>query len=113
METAQKFDEDPINSPDTGSNSLNSSMNLSMLNGSLEIKGSISLNLEDTLAFIDALTYEERITQVTKLCQEKSDDFFGDCDAMQLIRSELSYNGHSVKYLQDGSESEMLEDFME
>jgi hypothetical protein len=57
-------------------------MNYSMLNGSLEIKGSVSLNLEDTLAFVDALTYEERIRTVTQLCQEKSDDLFGHFDAM-------------------------------
>lgn len=88
-------------------------MNLSMLNGSLEIKGSISLNLEDTLAFIDALTYEERIENVTKLCKQKSDELFGENDAMQLIKSELSYNGHAAKYLLEGSESEMLQDFLE
>lgn len=88
-------------------------MNLSMLNGSLEIKGSVSLNLEDTLAFIDALSYDERISAVTKLCQEKSDDLFGKLDGMQLIKNELIYNGHAAKYLEEGSESEMLEEFME
>lgn len=63
-------------SPDNTSCSLNSSMNMSMLNGSLEIKGSVSLNLEDTLAFIEAMSFEERLREVTDRCDVKSAEMF-------------------------------------
>jgi hypothetical protein len=49
---------------------------MSALNTSIEIKGSTSLNLDDTLAFINALSYRDRITQVGVCCQERKKEFF-------------------------------------
>ena len=56
--------------------SAESPLNMSALNTSIEIKGSTSLNLDDTLAFINALSYRDRITQVGVCCQERKKEFF-------------------------------------
>ena len=90
--------------------SAESPLNMSALNASIEIKGSTSLNLEDTLAFINALSYRDRITQVGICCEERKKEFFSDFDPLQLLKTELVYNGHAAKYLVG---NEMAEEFVE
>ena len=76
-------------------------MNMSMLNGSLEIKGSVSLNLEDTIAFIEALSFEERLREVTERCDAKSHEIFNESQPIEMIMAELRYNGYHRKYLNE------------